>query len=61
MIVSKDSDMHDLSLLFGSPPKVIWVRLGNCSTSQVEHLLTKKFDVIKLFYQDLQLSLLSIP
>ena len=34
MIVSKDADMHDLS----NPPKVIWLRLGNCSTSQVESL-----------------------
>ncbi len=23
MIVSKDADMHDLSLVFGNPPKVI--------------------------------------
>jgi predicted nuclease of predicted toxin-antitoxin system len=29
MIVSKDSDMHDLSLVLGNPPKVIWLRLGN--------------------------------
>ncbi len=29
MIVSKNADMHDLSLLFGNPPKVIWLRLGN--------------------------------
>jgi predicted nuclease of predicted toxin-antitoxin system len=32
MIVSKDADMNDLSLVFGNPPKVIWLRLGNCST-----------------------------
>lgn len=49
MIVSKDTDMHDLSLVFGNPPKVIWLRLGNCSTSQVENLLRKEFDVIKFF------------
>ncbi|MGH9853697.1 MAG: DUF5615 family PIN-like protein, partial [Blastocatellia bacterium] len=41
MIVSKDSDMHDRSLIFGYPPKVIWVRLGNCSTRQVEDLLRR--------------------
>lgn len=38
-ILSKDSDMHQRSFLFGQPPKVIWVRLGNCSTREVEHLL----------------------
>ncbi|MBF2056456.1 MAG: DUF5615 family PIN-like protein [Cyanobacterium sp. T60_A2020_053] len=58
MIVSKDSDMHDLSLVFGSPPKVIWLRLGNCSTLQVENLLRREFEAIKLFYQDQNSSLL---
>jgi predicted nuclease of predicted toxin-antitoxin system len=61
MIVSKDADMHDLSLVFGNPPKVVWVRLGNCSTRQVEELLRRDFDVIKLFYEDNAVSLLVLP
>lgn len=61
MIVSKDVDMHDLSLVFGNPPKVVWLRLGNCSTSQVENLLRRDFDVIKLFYEDEYVSLLALP
>lgn len=60
MIVSKDADMHDLSLVFGNPPKVIWLRLGNCSTRQVEELLRRDFDVIKLFYEDEYVSLLAL-
>ena len=36
MIVSKDSDFHQMSFLYGFPPKVVWVRLGNCSTTDVE-------------------------
>ncbi|MBE9013124.1 DUF5615 family PIN-like protein [Pseudanabaenaceae cyanobacterium LEGE 13415] len=60
MIVSKDADMHDLSLVFGSPPKVIWIRLGNCSTSQVESLLRRNFNVIESFYEDKTLSLLAL-
>ncbi|MGI0490751.1 DUF5615 family PIN-like protein [Alkalinema pantanalense CENA528] len=60
MIVSKDADMHDLSLLFGSPPKVIWLRLGNCSTLQVESLLRQDFNAIKSFYEDENLSLLAL-
>ncbi len=60
MIVSKDSDMHDLSLVFGNPPKVIWLRHGNCSTLQVEQLLRRNFEPIRLFYQDEYLSLLSL-
>lgn len=61
MIVSKDADMHDLSLIFGNPPKVVWLRLGNCSTRQVEELLRMDFDVIKLFYEDASVSLLVLP
>ena len=60
-VVSKDVDMHDLSLIFGNPPKVIWLRLGNCSTSQVENLLRSNFETIKLFYEDKSLSLLALP
>ncbi len=40
-IVSKDSDFHDLSVLRGSPPKVVWLQVGNCSTSQIQYLLER--------------------
>jgi len=40
-IISKDSDFHQRSLLYGFPPKVIWVRMGNCSTLDVEGALRK--------------------
>ena len=60
MIVSKDSDMHDRSLLFGYPPKVIWVRSGNCSTAQVEKLLRRELPAIKKFHEDDYLSFMTI-
>ncbi|WP_373538499.1 DUF5615 family PIN-like protein [Chamaesiphon sp.] len=59
-IVSKDADMHDLSLVLGNPPKVIWLRLGNCSTSQVEDILRREFDAIESFCSDDNLSLLAL-
>ena len=38
-IVSKDTDFQQRAVLRGAPPKVIWIRLGNCSTSDVvDHL-----------------------
>ena len=52
VIVSKDSDMHDRSLLFGFPPKVIWIRLGNCSTREVEGLIRREFSKISEFVED---------
>ena len=32
IIVSKDEDFQRLSVLYGAPPKVIWIGLGNCSS-----------------------------
>lgn len=33
-IVTKDSDFSELSGLRGFPPKVIWLRAGNCTTDR---------------------------
>ena len=38
-LVSKDADFHQRSFLFGYPPKVVWIRRGNCSTDDIERLL----------------------
>lgn len=60
IIVSKDSDMHQRSFVFGYPPKVMWVRLGNCSTSDVETVLRVNLTAIKAFYEDDYASFLSL-
>ena len=60
MIVSKDSDFHQRSFLYGYPPKVVWVRLGNCSTADVERVLRNNFEAIKDFYADESASFLSL-
>ncbi len=52
IICSKDSDLHQRSFLLGFPPKVVWVRLGNCSTSDVEMLLRKHAAIIEFFAED---------
>ena len=41
-LVSKGSDFHELSLLLGFPPKIIWIRRGNCSTQETEQLLRNR-------------------
>lgn len=60
IICSKDSDLHQRSFLFGFPPKVIWVRLGNCSTAGVEALLRKYAVTIELFAEDGYASFLTL-
>lgn len=57
-IVSKDSDLHQRSFVLGHPPKVIWVRLGNCSTNDVEELLRRNFLFVTNFNDDSDASFL---
>lgn len=49
MIVSKDSDFHQRSLLYGHPPKFIYLRVGNCPTSKITQILRDKLDIIIQF------------
>ena len=57
-IISKDSDFHQRSLLFGHPPKVICLKVGNISTNEIKKLLRDKIFEIAKFVIDLQSSLL---
>lgn len=52
LIVSKDNDFAELAVLRGAPPKVVWLRIGNCSTRAVERLLRHKMSVIEEFAND---------
>jgi predicted nuclease of predicted toxin-antitoxin system len=50
-IVSKDSDFQDRSVLHGRPPKLIWPRAANCSSSEIENLLRAAFTTVKQFIE----------
>jgi len=39
VIVTKDADFSDLCILLGFPPKVIWIRRGNCKTVDIQAIL----------------------
>ncbi len=39
IIVTKDSDFYDLSLIRGNPPQVIWIKTGNTTKSAIAALL----------------------
>lgn len=60
-IVSKDDDFEQRSILLGHPPKVIWIRLGNCRTADIENLLKSSVKVIEKFNLDDEKSVLVIP
>lgn len=44
VIVTKDADFQERSLIAGAPPKVVWIRRGNCSTSDIEAILRRHSD-----------------
>ena len=58
--VSKDSDFRQHSFNYGHPPMVIWVRLGNCSTAEIEAVLRRLHDDIVSFEQDERGSFLAV-
>lgn len=60
IIASKDTDFQQRALLRGCPPKVIWVRLGNCSTADVEMLLRSRMRDLVAFEADPAASFLAI-
>lgn len=60
-ILSKDSDFHQRSLLYGHPPKVVWVRKGNCSTSDIEQSLKSHLEDLEAFDRDPDASFLILP
>ena len=51
-IISKDSDFHQRSFLFGQPPKVVWIRRGNCSTREIEIIIRAHYDDLLAFDED---------
>jgi predicted nuclease of predicted toxin-antitoxin system len=59
-IVTQDSDFNERSLVYGYPPKVIWLRTGNVSTQNIKQLLKKHHKDILLFEKDKTLGCLQI-
>lgn len=39
-ILSKDSDFRQLSFVYGAPPKVVWLRVGNCTVGELAAVLS---------------------
>lgn len=59
-IVPKDEDFHQKALVSGPPPKVIWVRLGNCTTSGIELAIHGGNDAIMAFLEEETASFLTL-
>ena len=47
VIFSKDTDFYDRALLFGTPPQVVHVAVGNCSNTRLFTVLASEWDDIE--------------
>ncbi len=59
-IVTKDNDFNGMASLFGFPPKVIWIRKGNCTTQLIKEMISDRIDVIQAFIKDTENGILTI-
>jgi predicted nuclease of predicted toxin-antitoxin system len=59
-LVSQDADFAERSRLHGSPPKLIWLRCGNATTTEVERLLRQNADLILELERNPKLDFLEI-
>lgn len=48
-ILSKDSDFRQLSFLRGAPPKVIWLRVGNCTVTELREIIVGNLNQLQVF------------
>ena len=60
VIVTKDWDFHQLSFLYGAPPRVIWIRRGNCTVADTEQILRSNIESILNFERDDEATLLAL-
>lgn len=60
LLVTKDEDFHRLSVIRGAPPKVVWIRLGNCTTEGVASLLRLHYPQIERFAEHEEATFLAI-
>jgi len=60
VVVTKDADFSDICAVRGHPLKVIWLRIGNCTTSSVEAVLRSNFEGVQNLEASLDIGVLSL-
>jgi len=59
-IITRDNDFNNLLAVRGFPPKIIWLRTGNCSRKYTADLLIHSKEVIEKLLQSEEYGLLEI-
>jgi len=60
IIVTFDADFYDFSLVWGHPPKIIWIRTYNQTTKNIVEILRKYMITMQEFLKDTDLACLEI-
>ena len=59
-VVSIDTDFHQLSLVYGHPPKVIWIRSGSVSTDELAVILRARAVDVAEFHASQEAAFMAI-
>ncbi|ULA64909.1 MAG: hypothetical protein LZF86_190202 [Nitrospira sp.] len=49
LLVTRDEDFIRFSMVRGTPPKVVWLAVGNCSNQEVIRLLRSRYQELQTF------------
>ncbi|MCL4529717.1 MAG: DUF5615 family PIN-like protein [Chloroflexi bacterium] len=60
MIVTKDADFSEFAVVKGFPPKIIWIRRGNCSTKDIESILRENYSGISALNEESETGILAL-
>ena len=47
VIATKDADFYEMNLLYGQPPKIIWLKIGNQPKASTINVLQDNIEAIK--------------
>ena len=51
-IVTRDADFNERSLVYGYPPKVVWIKSGNSSSDHILGILKRHHADLQAFEED---------
>ena len=60
ILVTQDSDFHEMSVLYGHPPKVIWLKCGNQPRRRIVEILLSITEDVRAFADNPNLSCLEV-
>lgn len=60
IVVTYDEDFTDLVNMFGSPPKVIWLRFGNATINDIIEKIELHIEDVRKFSNDIESEILEI-